>query len=174
MAYISGESGKTHLACIFVRLLNGALIQSPSGLPRDLLEGLDCVAIDSVDDFDEQWLFDAFNILKERNAYALFTSKRPVQNFILSDLRSRMMSIPSFKLGELDDELMRNVAIKRFSDLGMSIDDDSLTYLLMRIPRSFTAINEWVTRLDESSSMLKRKISRSMIRGLLDEVGNER
>jgi hypothetical protein len=230
MAYIYGETGKTHLAYIFVKLLDGVIVANSDERPRDLLrntlsqvnvaesdtnisvllESTDCnessqtpepmpqpphapqpsplppqpsipaqphpprlpcaIAVDPVEHFDDLWLFDMFNILKEQNAFALFTSTEAPQHFQLADLRSRMMSIPSFKLGGLDDELMRRVVVKRFNDLGTCVDDDTLTYLLNRIPRSFADINAWVARLDRYSSIQKRKISKSMVRGMLNDA----
>jgi chromosomal replication initiation ATPase DnaA len=125
------------------------------------------VAIDSIENFSEKWLFDAFNILRERNAWTLFLAKSPPQHIILPDLRSRMMSVPSFELGRPDDDLIKGVLIKRLKDFGLLIDDDTLMYLLNRIPRSLAAANEWAERLSTNSAITQRRISKRLVQALL-------
>jgi chromosomal replication initiation ATPase DnaA len=189
MGYIYGESGKTHLSHIFAQLLCGRVASCQKESPRQLfLEGnvagyeqeftereadrnstikIDAIAIDPVENFSEKWLFDAFNILRENNSWALFTSRLPASHFELLDLRSRMMSIPSFHLGAPDDHMIKCVIAKRLKDFGALVDDGTLTYLLARIPRSFAAVNEWAERLNTYSSIHKCRISKHVIRILL-------
>jgi chromosomal replication initiation ATPase DnaA len=191
MAYIYGELGKTHLAHMFAYLHGGRVIGAPSEPPRQLLTRLNpfaedlgnahlkedatlknratthAIAIDPVENFDERWLFDAFNILKESCSYVLFTSRQPAQHFELQDLRSRMMSLLSFKLERPDDHTIKSVIAKRLKDQGALVDEGTLTYLLERIPRSFAAVNEWVEKLDTYSSIHKCRISKNVVRFLL-------
>jgi chromosomal replication initiation ATPase DnaA len=182
MAYICGESGKTHIAHIFAQLLCGRVVSSQEESPRQLFLGenaagiegnptakIDAIAIDSVENFDEKWLFDAFNILRENNSYALFTSRLPASHFELLDLRSRMMSIPSFHLGSPDDYMIKSVIAKRLNDLGALVDEGTLAYLLARIPRSFAAVNEWVEKLNTYSSVHQCRISKHVVRILLQD-----
>ncbi|MDR1208122.1 MAG: hypothetical protein LBJ89_02095 [Holosporales bacterium] len=128
---------------------------------------IDAIAIDPVENFDEKWLFDAFNILRENNSYALFTSRLPASHFDLLDLRSRMMSLPSFHLGNPDDYMIKCVIAKRLNDLGALVDDGTLAYLVARIPRSFAAVNEWVEKLNTYSSLHQCRISKHVVRILL-------
>ncbi|MDR2464453.1 MAG: hypothetical protein LBD36_02490 [Holosporales bacterium] len=175
MAYVWGEFGKTHISNIFAHLHGGLVInRSQMEHPRSFFKkNIEAFAIDSVDFFEEMWLFDAFNILKERNSFALYTSNLSPHNFHLHDLKSRMLSIPSFRLCLPDDDFIKNIAIKRLKDLGSSIDNDTLTYLLNRIPRNWCSINHWIEKLDIYSSIFKRKISKSMVNDLLVQTTEE-
>lgn len=172
--YGNAQSGKTHLAHIFVHLFDGMIIKKleKNKTARDFLNQYHhchAFAFDTFEAFEETWLFDAYNILKERKDRVLWVSSRAPQTWVfrLPDLHSRLRSLPFLSLGMPDDKLRKRIIIKRLDDCGVRIDEDAVDYLLNRIPRSLPILYDWVFRLDCYSSLLKRRISKGMIRDLL-------
>lgn len=183
MACLCGESqaGKTHLGHIFAQLWGGALLspsdklsQSPSSSARAILDRFPSAQAFVLDPFDlwpEPWLFDAFNLLKERHLPTLWITSRPPQTrtFVLPDWESRLKSLPLLTVGLPDDALRKRILLKRLEDFGTRVDPDAVDELLNRIPRTWEALRHWTIRLDQMSSLLKRRISRGLIRDLLRE-----
>jgi chromosomal replication initiation ATPase DnaA len=132
-----------------------------------------CIAFDTVSNFDEQWLFNAFNILKSRNARVLFTTAvLPVDwRFSIKDFDSRLRSTAILLLEAPDDALLMAVIKKRLSDMGVLLKDEDAMYIQRLIPRTFASINSFVAELDKVALATKRKISRKLIRSML--LGND-
>lgn len=182
MACLAGETqaGKTHLGHIFAQLRNGVVLSRVEAeevrriSAREVFEQFPLAQSFVFDPFEawpEAWLFDAFNLLKERRVPTLWIAARPVQRwtFTLPDWESRLRSLPLLTVGLPDDVLRRQIFLKRMYDCGVKIDEDAVDELLNQIPRTWEALQRWTIRLDRMSSLLKKRISKGFIRDLLRE-----
>lgn len=182
MACLCGEAqaGKTHLGHIFAQLWNGIVLSrvettSLHGLSArtvlDRFSSAQAFVFDSFDEWPEFWLFEVFNLLKERHIPTLWIASRPTDMwaFSLPDWESRLRSLPLLVVGLPDDTLRKCIFLKRMQDFGVKIDEEAVDELLERIPRTWEALQRWASRLDRASSLLKRKISKGFVRDLLNE-----
>ena len=58
-----------------------------------------------------------------------------------------------------DDELLKAVINKQFSDRQITVGDDVVNYLVARTERSFEAVRQMVQKIDDLSRMEKKKIT---------------
>ena len=102
----------------------------------------------------------------------LLASKAPVQwELKLADLRSRIQASPAIEIRMPDDELIYAVLIKLFSDRQIRIDLRVLEYIVKRIDRSFSSAQRFVERADHIALTQKKKISLSIARQVLNDMG---
>ena len=99
----------------------------------------------------------------------MITSKIPIKklNIALADLRSRLLSLPQVNLGLPDDKLISRVIIKQFIDKGVKVDMEVVNYLLKRVDRSFSSINNIVSTVNMAAIQSSRKITVPFVRKLL-------
>lgn len=181
MAYVWGTSGtgKTHLAHIFARAAQG-VYATPESLIRQwgtsARKGVDAVSadvwvLDALESGEEAWLFDAFNLLKERGCSVLWLSRHDPTFWqeSLADLASRFQSLPRFQLSHPDDDTARRLFTKWLHDDGVRIADNALTYLLARIPRDIETLRLWVRLLDEASTLHHRSLTLAFVREVLSK-----
>lgn len=166
-------SGKTHMLNIFKDLAQAKELTAEnesSILVFERHKNNTFFAFDNIEQFEENWLFSMYNILRENNKCALFTScKKPNDwTFKIKDLDSRIRSTLLLNLENPDEETIKHIIIKQLNDLGVSVENIAIEYLVNRIPRSFEDIKFWVKTLDEESLGLKRKITINLIRTLLE------
>lgn len=183
MACLCGEAqaGKTHLGHIFAQLWNGIVLSRAEAIEirnipaREVIGRFPSAQAFVFDPFDggwsESWLFDAFNLLKERHIPTLWIASRPIQTwmFTLPDWESRLRSLPLLTVGLPDDSLRRQIFLKRMQDFGVKIDEEAVDELLNRIPRTWEALQRWSIRLDRAAALLRRRISKGFVRDLLKD-----
>jgi chromosomal replication initiation ATPase DnaA len=170
-------SGKTHLSCIF-KTQNSAVeftaadVYIPGNIINTKYRDVNFFVFDNIEWFNEKWLFDLFNTMKSKDAYALFTIGKSVAewHFRLQDLSSRLKSTNIINIALPDDNLLTDIIIKQSQDHGVYIDHPTIEYLIQRIPRNFESVLHWVKRLNEYSLVFGKKISKSLISHLLRDV----
>lgn len=149
-----GENGvgKTHLLNIWREKTNAYSIESlslktqaPYELPLRKAYVIDDVDY-SVDDF---WLFSFYNWIVERDSYLLLTSHTPPSRWTghLPDLISRLSTIQSIMIQEIDDQLFHHILKKQFLDEGFIVNETVLEYLTRRIERNFKTIRDIVKEI---------------------------
>lgn len=173
-------SGKTHLASLW-GVKSGARFVS-----RDALLGQDSLALTEagltliLDDADvwaghaeaEERLFHLYNHLKTAKGFLLVTMKRGAgqAGFVLPDLRSRLLALPSVSLGAPDDDLLQALIVKQFRDRQISLDTGVVSYLAARIPRDAASIRNTVEKLDLAALAEGRKITIVLARKILENL----
>ena len=153
------DSGKTHLSEVFKDTVqNGVVFED----------------LDRYPDKEEE-LFHLYNKIQEEKGFLLVTSRTPLQALVvkLKDLQSRLKAIQSVSLKDPDDELLTKVLKKHFERRQLEIEQDSFSYLLTRIDRSFKTLNEIVEAIDKESLKEHRKITVPFIRKILLTKGYE-
>jgi chromosomal replication initiation ATPase DnaA len=172
-------SGKSHLARAFAEQ-SGAPILSASELAGHdpvLLVGRGAVAVEDADEpeLDETALFHLLNAARARGASTLITADAIPADWglTLPDLVSRLRAAQPAFLGPPDDDLLRRVLVKLFTDRQMDVGGGVLDLLLTRMERSFAAAGRTVDLLDHESLARGRPVTRAMVIEVLKPIGED-
>jgi chromosomal replication initiation ATPase DnaA len=162
-------AGKSHLAAIWAdaagarRLASRALDESavPAALATGAL-ALECGAVDA--DLDERALFHLLNLVKEQGGFLLLTARTAPATWPigLPDLASRLRAVPAVTLAAPDDAMLRAVLVKLFADRQIAVDEALISYLVVRIERSFAAARAIVATLDREALRRQRPVTRAL------------
>ncbi len=164
-------SGKSHLAHIWAAQA-GAGLHDATLLQEESVPQLPqaCI-IDNIDRLEnEAALFHALNYSKEHQKHLLLTSRIHPNHlpFTLPDLMSRLRALPVFTITTPDDTLVRALLTKQFADRQLRVGPDVIDFLVLRMERSFSAIQHTVDRLDTLSLEQQRTITIPFVRGVLE------
>ena len=156
-------SGKTHLADIW-RQRSGARLVNAADIGPDFIDswnGGNLVLDDRVDGVGESGLLHVINLVREEGGYLLITDTAPPARWQVSlpDLRSRLAALPAVAIGRPEDDLIAAVLAKQFRDRQIKVSDGVISYLVLRMERSFDAIGTIVATLDLLSLVEKRPIT---------------
>jgi chromosomal replication initiation ATPase DnaA len=162
-------SGKSHLAAIWAaaagaRRLASRALDEPA-LPATLATGalaLECGAVDA--DLDERALFHLLNLVQEQRAFLLLTARTAPAAWpiALLDLASRLRAVPVVTLAAPDDAMLRAILVKLFADRQVMVDEALVSYLMVRIERSFAAARSIVATLDREALRRQRPVTRAL------------
>jgi chromosomal replication initiation ATPase DnaA len=171
-------SGKSHLAAIWAaaagarRLASRALDESavPSALTTGALalecggaQGMGAEAM-GAGEIDERALFHLLNLVQEQRAFLLLTARTAPAAWpiALPDLASRLRAVPVVTLAAPDDAMLRAVLVKLFADRQIAVDEALVSYLMVRIERSFAAARSIVAMLDREALRRQRPVTRAL------------
>ena len=168
-------SGKSHLCAIWSERA-GALALSPAALPN--LEALSALrpaalALDGLNAVaDETALFHLLNFVNESGASLLVAARRlpTAEEIRLPDLLSRLRRAPVVEIGAPDDDLMRAVLVKLFSDRQLLIDASVVDYIALRLERSLDAARAIVREIDREALARGRRVTRVLAGEVLERV----
>jgi len=173
---ICGERycGKTHLAEIFLKKNKGKLINLKTENIKNLneLRLFENIVIDNIDkNIDENYIFTLFNFVDQNNKYLLINSEKPINeiNFDLEDLNSRAKNCLIAKIDKPDDELIKVLLSKSFSDRQIIINNKLIDFIAKRIARSYGKIFEFIYKIDEMSLKKKKSIDLKIIKNVLED-----
>ena len=173
---ICGERycGKTHLAEIFLKKNKGKLINLKTENIKNLndLRLFENIVIDNFDkNIDENYIFTLFNFVDQNNKYLLINSEKPIYeiNFDLADLNSRAKNCLIAKIDKPDDELIKVLLSKSFSDRQIIINNKLIDFIAKRIARSYGKIFEFIYKIDEMSLKKKKSIDLKIIKNVLED-----
>ncbi len=140
----------------------------------DSLEGLDLICLDDIDLIasNKDWEVGIFNLINDclsSNCRLIFSScKNPSSiNFDLDDLRSRIKRIDHIELYPISDANLPE-AIKFISQLrSINLGDKEINYLVTYSKRNMSDLIEVISKLDQLSMELKRKITVPLIKEII-------
>lgn len=162
------SSGKSFLANLWAQKTGALFLKKNYKLTTSILEHHQAFIIDGFDsNWSEEDVLHYFNLLHENNKYLLITLTK-IPYIALADLSSRINSVNKIDILMPDDELIRILIFKQFSNLSILINDDVINYLLKIIPREFPKILSVVNDINKNSLEQKRKITVPFIRSLID------
>ena len=166
--------GKTHLAEIFLKKNKGKLINLKTENIKNLndLRLFENIVIDNFDkNIDENYIFTLFNFVDQNNKYLLINSEKPINeiNFDLADLNSRAKNCLIAKIDKPDDELIKVLLSKSFSDRQIIINNKLIDFIAKRIARSYGKIFEFIYKIDEMSLKKKKSIDLKIIKNVLED-----
>ena len=86
-------------------------------------------------------MFHLLNLAQEQRAFLLITARAAPASWPigLPDLASRLRALPVVTLAAPDDAMLRAVLVKLFADRQLAVDDGLISFLMVRIERSFAA-----------------------------------
>lgn len=169
-------SGKSHLVEVW-RRMTGAERVTADGLrledvPRLLSSG--ALAIDDAPGsaLDERALFHLLNLARQDRAHVLIAGASHPAGWpvTLPDLASRLRALPVAELGPPDDDLLRGVLVKLFSDRQLAVEEAVIAFLLLRMPRSLEAAGILVAEIDRRALERKADISRGFVARVLEDI----
>ncbi len=162
-------SGKSHL-CDVWRTNAGANVVSARDLDTANVAHLiekGAVAVEDApgEALDETALFHLINLARENSGSVLITSSEfPTQwKIALPDLVSRLKAAQVASLGDPDDDLLRGVLVKQFTDRQLHIEESTISYMLLRMERSFEAARSLVARIDARALTERAEITRNLV-----------
>jgi DnaA regulatory inactivator Hda len=166
--------GKTHLAHIWqeksmARFLTAQDVAQIT--PLEAVQNATSFVLDNADTFeDEDWLFHFYNLAKEKDAYCLLCCQQaPTQWAItLPDLQSRLATILSIPVTLPDEDALRAVLFKLFTEKGMMLSQEIADYILRRVERSFEAIHTLVDAIDRYTLSTHRTLTLAVAREVLN------
>jgi chromosomal replication initiation ATPase DnaA len=168
-------SGKTHLAEVW-HARSGARICSAGDVQVSRVPALveaGALVVENLPGhaLDQAALFHLINLTRESGGYLLLTSQaHPLAwNLTLSDLLSRLRAMPSAMLGEPDDELLRGLLVKLFSDRQIAVDETIIAYMLTHMERSAAYARQIVETIDRSALAERAEVTRSFVARMLRE-----
>jgi chromosomal replication initiation ATPase DnaA len=166
-------AGKSHLAMIWAeasgaRFLAGRAIASVSPYTA-LATGALVVEDLRPGSIDETALFHLLNLGREEGAFLLLTAHSAPAGWQIEipDLMSRLRALPVVEIGAPDDELLRAILVKLFTDRQLSVDETVIDFLLTRIERSFSSARRIVEALDAEALRQRRPVTRALAAELL-------
>lgn len=173
------HSGKSHLGQVW-RLKSGAEAVCARDLDQDAVEGLRerrALLVENLEEgvADERVLFHLLNLAREQKMSILMTTRvAPGElKIALPDLRSRLRAVPRVEIGPPDDAILGAVLVKHFADRQLSIDPSVVSYLLVRLDRSFAAALEVVEEIDRRSLATHRRVTRQLAGEAIVALGRD-
>lgn len=173
------RSGLTTAAQAWCDLSGGALLSAKAlgKLSHKKISALAeaPVAIDRADKVEnDDNLLSLINLSASHGGTLLLTGRQPPARWRarLPDLQSRLSAMTLLELGPPDDEMLRirlRAAMKRrYLKLPEAVED----YVIMRLERSYAAIESFVKELHELSD--EREVTIPLAREILDEMDGTR
>ena len=171
---ICGEkySGKTHLSQIFLNKNKGKILESNKFIfneAENLRIYQNIILEDFNNDIDEESIFSLINFVDQNNKYLVINSLKPINemNFNLKDLKSRAKNSLVAKIENPDDQLIKVLLAKNFSDRQIKIDNKLIEFAVKRITRSYGKIFEFIYKIDEMSLKMKKSIDLKTVKKVL-------
>ncbi|MFG1429801.1 chromosomal replication initiator DnaA [Xanthobacter sp. V2C-8] len=161
-------AGKSHLAAIFAARAGARIIPARAldrdGVPAALDTG--ALVLEDLDTgpVEEAALFHLLNLAREQGAFLLMTTRTPPAKlaFATADLASRLRAVPVFEIAPANDDLLAALLLKLFADRQVAVDEATVSYLLLRIPRSVAGAQKVVEEIDRAALAAHRPVTRAL------------
>ncbi len=167
--------GKTHLAHVWQKISDARIVRLRDLITLNFSDVDQFVYIiedvdkNELDEKQAESLLHLYNWLKEQGGFLLLTaSKRPKKwGLKLADLSSRLLASEAVRIKSPDDDLLKAVIIKQFSDRQIILSDKVVSYIIKHADRSFSFVRDLVRELDILSMSEKKKITVPMVKRVL-------
>ena len=167
-----GGCGKSHLLHIWAERSGAVLLTGQMLLDLDGVPERGALALDDADTVsDEKLLFHFLNTARDRGLSLLLSgrtapSRWPIE---LPDLSSRLRAITAVEIRQPSDDLLTALLMRLLADRQLAVPQAVQEWLLLRLPRSTSALQEAVLRLDRASLASGSAITRSLAARVLAE-----
>ena len=186
--YLWGEhgTGKSHLlraACQRATQQDRAAIYLSCRMPdlieknRDEYAHAALVCIDDIDALagnreKETAIFHLYNLLETKGGGLLVAGvKTPTRaGFSLRDLGSRLTAALILRLHPLDEDGKRRALQCRAREIGFTLSDEVINFLLRRCNRNMPSLFSLLDRIDEATLVEKRRATIPFVRELLEQM----
>ncbi len=167
---IIGEesSGKTHLARIWQEKCNAKFLDENEDFPPLANKFANYILEDIEQIKSEEYLFHLINFVRN-NSFSLLLTARSLPTFLIPDLRSRINAIQKIIIKKPDDEIIRVLLLKQFSDRQLKINPEVIDYIVTRAERSYSFIAKLVSLIDRLSLAEKKNITIPVVKKALSD-----
>ncbi|EFO29655.1 ATP/GTP-binding protein [Roseibium sp. TrichSKD4] len=168
-------AGKTHLVEALRADSGAAVVAAPkleeASVP-DLVAAGSVVVEDAHQGVNETALFHLLNAARQAGVLVLITSRTwpATWSIQLPDLLSRLRAATPVEILEPDDDLLRQVLLKLFSDRQLAVDFAVIDYLVVRMERSLEVAINAVDAIDREALAGRVKITKQLAGKVLDRV----
>ena len=165
-------SGKSHIAGAWMAL-SGAHPAKMGTLPKKVSSPVLLEDVERATLLDED-LFHLINAVREAGETLLMTARTwpRAWGVGLADLQSRLRAATVVELFEPDDMLLEGVLLKLMADRQMTIDAQTIRYLVTHMERSLASAGALVEALDRNALALKRPVTRRLAGEVLGALQN--
>jgi DnaA family protein len=176
--------GRTHLlqaTCALAGEHGAVSAYLPLGadwLTPGMLAGLEQLAVVCLDDVElvagradwERALFVLYNELAERGGRLVCAARGAPATLAISlpDLGSRLAASLVWQVRPLPEDAVPDALQARAAALGLELPDETLHYLLRRLPRGFAELCEVLDRLDGAALARQRRLTVPFVRSVLE------
>lgn len=162
------SSGKTHIARLWQSNSKALKLLESIDLKEinNILNGRIAFLIEDIENWPESKLLHCFNLINEQHKSLLLTSST-LPKFALLDLASRINSLHLVSIMKPDDEMVKILLFKHFSDHSLKVPTIVIEYLLKILPRNYKEIIEAAKTIDEYAFVNKRNITIPLIKEAL-------
>lgn len=165
LLYGPPSSGKTYITKLWQNFSNAFLIKQDSNILSDeAIREYNAFIVEDIELWDEVNVLHYFNLINEYKKYLLITTGKTYNNFVLPDLSSRLNSVMRVEIGQPDDELMKKLIFKHFSDNAIQVPEHILNYLLINLPRQFNQAMELLKAVTNTALVHKRAVTITLIK----------
>lgn len=172
-------AGKSHLAALWAETAKAAVLHGEA--LREAAEDIERIGpallIEDADRVGpaENRLFHLVNAALQSQVWLLLTARSAPDLWGLQtpDLLSRLRLAPTVSLGSPDVELTSAVLFKLFSDRQLQVEPHVVSYIALRIDRSFGAARRIVAALDREGLARGRRVTRAMASEMLQTIASE-
>lgn len=169
-------SGKSHLLEVWRQAAGARLIEADAlgrETPDELLSA-GALAIDAAPGgaLDERALFHLLNLTRQTGGHVLLASETDPAHWpvALPDLASRLKALAVARLDPPDDVLLRGVLVKLFADRQLAVEEQVLSYLMLRMPRSLDAARALVADIDRLALAERAPVTRGLAARVLQRL----
>lgn len=167
LVYGPRSSGKTYISKLWQALSCAYLINLKVPFDREVLATNQAFIIEDIENASEDLVLHYFNLINESNKYLLLTTSNKYNHFKISDLSSRINSLLKLELKEPDDELVKILLFKLFSNHSIKVSKQILDFLPPYLPRQFNRIISAVDRINKFALVTKRNVTVPLIKKAL-------
>jgi DnaA regulatory inactivator Hda len=170
--YGAAGSGKTHLAHVFAARAGATFIDAAALTTKRvpaLLGEAQAAIVDDARSAAARPLLHLYNLVAERRGHLLIAAREPPARWAirLADLRSRLLAALAVELSPPDDALIGALLVKLFADRQLAVGEGVVTYLTLRLDRSFDAAQHAVAALDRAALAEQRRVTVPLARRVL-------
>jgi chromosomal replication initiation ATPase DnaA len=117
----------------------------------------------------EEQIFHLYNNVIHKQGSLLITSSKPLISLDIKtpDLRSRLSSCTVVNILPPDNELLKGLIFKQFSDMQVLIQPSVIDFLIPRIDRSFAGVTAVVEQINKAGLEAKRSITIPFVKEVL-------
>jgi len=126
--------------------------------------------IDPAEAMDETALFHRWNRAQEEGTALLLIPGAAPWEISLPDLRSRLGAALALEIGAPDDQMMRDLILSHAERRGLMLGEESLTYVIPRMTRSFEAAERFVAAVDRLALERQSRPTRNLCRDALESI----
>ena len=121
--------------------------------------------IDDAERVPEGWLFAELNRALAGDGAVLLASRRALADWEIDtpDLASRLGATPTFRLGEVGDDILRPVLARLFEAHGRGVGADVLDYMLARCSRNVGDLQRLVDGLEADAQSQRADVTKAFV-----------